>query len=295
MSANQKTLTNFNNSAKKWSKKDLKKMKVYVEKTQDDSIPVAQVMKTTNYGMFKWLPLNRTVTKQTTSPIADSIMYVSTEFKELGNNGYIPVPIIVNENYEIIDGQNRFTVLQSLGQPIYYLVIPGLTIDHVNIFQNGKPWKEDDWLKLWKGKGKKDYEVYETFRDKYNVGHWTCIGLLYGEKYDKGMNRNKLWQSGKFIVNYFDEATELMDMVEEVKPHLDEKLINDKGVVKRDLIYALKKVLLNTGFSFRRFLKNIQLADAPSIQNFGDAESFIGAILDVHNHDLTDDAKLKLS
>jgi hypothetical protein len=141
MSANQKTLTNFNNSAKKWSKKDLKKMKVYVEKTQDDSIPVAQVMKTTNYGMFKWLPLNRTVTKQTTSPIADSIMYVSTEFKELGNNGYIPVPIIVNENYEIIDGQNRFTVLQSLGQPIYYLVIPGLNIDHVNIFHNGKPWK----------------------------------------------------------------------------------------------------------------------------------------------------------
>lgn len=298
MSANENALTSFNTSAKKWSKKDIKnfkKMKVLVEKKENGSTPVGQVFKTKEYDMFKLLPLNRDITKQTLSPISDSIDYVSKEFAGLCDHGYIPVPIIVNENYEIIDGQNRFTALKSRGHDIYYYVIPGLTIDHVNIFQNGKPWKENDWLKLWKGKGKQDYYVYETFRNKYNVGHWTTIGLLYGERYDKGMNRNTLWQTGKFVVNHLDTATELMEMIEEVKPFLNVKLINDKGVVKRDFIYALKRVLEFSDFSFERFIKNIQLADAPSIQNLGDAEGFLEAILDVHNHGLSDDMKLKVS
>jgi hypothetical protein len=295
MSANLSLETSFNTSAKKWSKKDYKKMKLRVEKPKKEPTAVGQVFKTKDYSMFKLLPLNRDITNQTLSPITDSLDYVSKEFGDLTKNGYIPVPIIVNENYEIIDGQNRFTALQSRGGEIYYYVIPGLTIDHVNIFQNGKPWRENDWLKLWKGKGKKDYSVYETFRNKYNVGHWTTIGLLYGESYPKGENRNTIWQNGKFVVNLLQEATELMDKVQEIRPYLNSKLINKKGVVKRDFIYALKKVLEFSDFSFDRFLKNIQLADAPSIQNLGDSEGFMEAILDVHNHGLSDDVKLKIS
>jgi len=97
-----------------------------------------KVLSTTNYSLFKYMQRNRDV---------DHVGKIEKSIKKVG---YVPVPIIVNDAYEIIDGQNRCSACEKLGLPIYYIVIPGLTIDHcisLNIGQSN--WKMADYIKSY--------------------------------------------------------------------------------------------------------------------------------------------------
>ena len=38
------------------------------------------------------------------------------------------IPIICNENYEIIDGQHRYNSAKELGLDLYYFIVPGYGI-----------------------------------------------------------------------------------------------------------------------------------------------------------------------
>ena len=62
---------------------------------------------TADYGKFKKLPGNRDV--KGTQKIIDSIETV----------GYVLSPILVNENMEVIDGQNRLDALRALKLPVH--------------------------------------------------------------------------------------------------------------------------------------------------------------------------------
>jgi ParB-like chromosome segregation protein Spo0J len=71
-----------------------------------------KIYKTKEYNKFKILKGNRTIPRNRVEKIKQSIEEV----------GCIINPIIVNENYEIIDGQGRFTALQESDKDIYYII-----------------------------------------------------------------------------------------------------------------------------------------------------------------------------
>lgn len=103
---------------------------------------------TRDYNKFKRLIGNREVSRQRIAIIKKSIETV----------GYISNPIIVNEKFEIIDGQGRFAVLKELGMPIEYRIIPGLTIEHcqaMNLKATG--WTLEDYVKSYAETGNENY------------------------------------------------------------------------------------------------------------------------------------------
>lgn len=245
---------------------------------------IGEVMETFDYDQFKFLDLNRTPDESNIKAIMASM-----------RNYAIPIPIIVNEHREIIDGQHTFFARKNLNLPIIYLQIDGLNIDHVPLFQTGRPWKDHDWLKLWIGKGNEHYSIYNKFRQQHKLGHWTVVGLLFGNEYAAGQNRVTLWRDGEFRVNYLKQAEDLMEKVARVKNNLDKKLINDKGQVTRNFIYGLQRAILNTKFNFDRFADNMTKPNAPKIENWGDEESFRNNIFAVFNFGLPVDKQIKLS
>lgn len=96
----------------------------------------SKILVTSNYGKFKRLEGNRGL-RQRAKKIKKSIQKV----------GYIPSPIVVNEKYEVVDGQARLQVLQELGLPVYYIVIPGIGIEEciaMNI--NTSNWSIRDYI-----------------------------------------------------------------------------------------------------------------------------------------------------
>jgi len=246
---------------------------------------VGEVMETYDYDKFKFLDLNRDPDKNNIKAIKESMKIKA-----------LPIPIIVNEHNEIIDGQHSFYARKESNLPIVYLVIEGLTIDDVPLFQTGRPWKDHDWLKLWKGRGNQHYVVYEQFRKKHRLGHWTVVGLLYGEEYPKNEDRNTIWRKGIFTINLLNEAEDLMHKVNSVAKYLDKKLIlKSKKQVNRNFIWGLKRALTNKKFNFDVFADNLTNPKAPKIQNWADDESFVQNILDVYNYGLPANKQAKMS
>ena len=67
---------------------------------------IGYIFEEPDYSQFKYLGGNRDITHS--KKLLESIT----------QNGYFNVPILVNENMEIIDGQGRFEALKMLGLPI---------------------------------------------------------------------------------------------------------------------------------------------------------------------------------
>lgn len=104
---------------------------------------------TNDYSIFKIMPGNRGIDQNRVQKIMDSIEQV----------GYIPVPIVVNEDHCIIDGQGRWMALQKLGLSIAYMVVDGLDInDCIAMNVSGTAWRDIDYVNSYADQGNENYE-----------------------------------------------------------------------------------------------------------------------------------------
>ena len=117
-----------------------------------------QLEVTNDYSMFQKLKGNRPVSQLRIRKIISSITAV----------GYITSPIIVNEKYEVIDGQGRLEALQELGLPVEYIVHPGIGIDEciaMNINQTN--WSLPDYIDSYCQRGFDSYLKLKDLMNKY--------------------------------------------------------------------------------------------------------------------------------
>ena len=108
----------------------------------------AIVKRTDDHSIFKHLVGNRSVARSRVEKIKESIKKV----------GYITNPIIVNERYQIIDGQGREQALAELGLPVDFIVVEGTGINEcrsMNIYQSN--WKIDDYIWSYAEQGDPSY------------------------------------------------------------------------------------------------------------------------------------------
>lgn len=105
-----------------------------------------KVYKTTNYSLFKRLEGNRAVKAQ--KRIIESMNEI----------GVIDNPIIVNENFEVIDGQNRLAALQALNKPVLFHIKEGIGIKEARRMNIGRSnWKLLDYVKSYAETGNESY------------------------------------------------------------------------------------------------------------------------------------------
>ena len=105
------------------------------------------IYETTNYEIFKKLLGNRAAKSE--KKIIESVNKI----------GYIMSPLIVNEKYEVIDGQNRLAALKELGLPVHFIIVPGLKIDacrRLNIGQTN--WSATDYVYSYAEEGRPEFQ-----------------------------------------------------------------------------------------------------------------------------------------
>ena len=81
---------------------------------------VARVYKTGDYGKFRYFDGNRALNEAHIRNLMESL-----------TENQIPCPIVVDASYRVADGQNRLEACKRLGIPVYYIVVPGLTLEDV--------------------------------------------------------------------------------------------------------------------------------------------------------------------
>lgn len=118
---------------------------------------------TKDYSQFKTLYGNRDVSPERYKKIETSML-----LKQL------PIPIVVNEKYEVIDGQGRLSVCSRNNLPVWYVVCEGLTIDDCvtcNIYST--KWSETDVLKRYAKTGNENYQRILAVMEEYKVNRAT--------------------------------------------------------------------------------------------------------------------------
>ena len=121
-----------------------------------------KVYVTDDYDKFTRLDGNRSIADGRVKKIIDSINTV----------GYMPVPVLVNENLEVIDGQGRVEACKRLGLPVYYIMKRDAGIDAciaMNINQTN--WSIMDYIKSYADRGNQSYKYLLDLLEKFSPSY----------------------------------------------------------------------------------------------------------------------------
>ena len=208
---------------------------------------------TTNYSKFKRILGNR--------QIGDT----SRLQKSMQENGMLPIPIVVNEKYEIIDGQHRIEAAKILGLSIPYVVYAGATInDCILMNTTSKPWELIDYINSYADRGYPEYVKLKRLIDKYNeLPQRTIIDIGFGSGTEGSANQNSLIKNGKYTLAISEiELEKIFDNLIKFKPYLS----NAKGRPSR-FYKALVFCVKYENVTFRELLEAFQkYASIPELQ-----------------------------
>ena len=116
-----------------------------------------KVYETRKYGVFKKLEGNR------------DAYGVSKIIESINKIGYVPSPICVNENMEVIDGQNRLEALKELNMPVHYYIVNGIGLTEARQMNIGRRnWTVLDYVKSYASEGREDYAYFLELCEKHN-------------------------------------------------------------------------------------------------------------------------------
>jgi hypothetical protein len=202
---------------------------------------INQVLETNDYSLFSKLDGNRKINKAHINRLKKSI-----------KNESLCVPIIVNEKYEIIDGQHRFQCWESLKLPVYYIIVAGYGLPQVQrINANSMNWKLMNYAESYCDLGNKHYCKYIDFKKRYNLGDYESIAMLQGNEKGSGKNFD-LFRNGLFQINRWKEACFEAEQINKISEFYD-------GYKRRTFVFAMLHLLKHDNFDMSQMLRKIKL------------------------------------
>ena len=241
---------------------------------------INQVYATNDYTMFRTLKGNRNVNKLHVRRLRES-------FK----NTYLMSPIIVNEKYEIIDGQHRYEAAKELQKPINYIVCSDYGLKEVQILNtNMKNWGRLDYLNAYCDLGYPEYLKFRNFMRRFkDLPIKVCEALLTNRA---GTSRSKnskelsdINKRGSYYVRYFEEgcleiidhdlAVENAEKIMMIKPYYD-------GFNRAVFVYAMIGMFKHEDYNHSQFIKKLS-ANPTSLQHCSNVTQYKLLIEDIYN------------
>lgn len=192
--------------------------------------------KTTDYSMFKKHPSNREISNTNLQRIISSIKSRNLlEFR----------PMLVNQHFEVIDGQHRLEAAKTLGVEIYYTVDPTSAPEDIMILNNNqKVWDLDSYLNYHLSFGNVEYQKFTEFQRMEGLNIREGMNLLRGlsdcsrAKFrEGGFKFPSALQYGK-LSDLLSKFKSIMDLIERMK--IDGKQVSSKYKFREALIEFLR-------------------------------------------------------
>lgn len=227
---------------------------------------------TKNYKMFKRLDENRDVD------------HVNKVVKSIKKVGFVPVPIIVNEKNEIIDGQNRFEACQKLGLPVYYISVDGLNIDHCRSLNIGQSnWKMKDYIKSY-AQHNPSYSYLLHLMRQFPQFTPRVIAVATGSFGVTGGGHTQSINEGRYTCSPADynKAYVFLSYLKELLPTI-QKIPGKNEYVHLGLLFAFKLTQVDDERLISSFIKNALFRDSIS-DGVVNIEGAIKGVDDVYNY-----------
>lgn len=211
---------------------------------------IEQIQKTRDYNLFKSLDGNRRLKKSSIKKLKISI--------EKDNRLNIH-PIIVNSQYEVIDGQHRLEVARQLGIDIFFIKSDSVHESHIieaNV--NQTPWEVENYIDYFAVKDKiQDYIELKKLMASTNLKPKALLNLILGTVSTEMLNFLK---TGKFRSprnkNYENTVSNYLDFISYVK----DKRVSPFSMFSNHFFTKAYRWLLSTnGFDYQLFIKKLDL------------------------------------
>jgi hypothetical protein len=243
---------------------------------------VNQVNSTNDYSKFKTLQGNRNVNSLHVRRLRES-------FKE----AYLLSPIIVNQNFEIIDGQHRFEAAKELGLPINFIICNNYTLNEVQLLNtNMKNWTKLDYLNAFCDLGYPEYLKFKEFMNEFPMfGVASCEILLTNNLQRNSFHskaaelKSSTNKDGCYLVRYFQEgdlqirdykkSVENAEKIMELKPYYD-------GFNRPVFVTAMIGIFKIEYYSHSRLLDRLS-ANPTSIQHCANVTQYKLMLEDIYN------------
>lgn len=185
-----------------------------LEEGTKEYISDQKIYVTTDYSIFKKNKANREINERHVDNLI-SLFGLPDERKHLKAGwNYKPLPIVVNEDMEVVDGQHRVEACKRIGLPVYYIKQAGWGINEILMMNNtSENWKNGDYLYAYAQLGNQNYidlmNMYESYfleaksKDGKPLGKKELFPLqLFISLFDNARNpdhRPKRFKEGKFV------------------------------------------------------------------------------------------------
>ena len=190
-----------------------------------------------DHSKFKFLEANRPIKE----PRIDRLVGLLNQPRGQLN------PVIINENWEVIEGQHRVKACQRLGIPVMCVMCYGARIEDCVIMNNTQDrWSFYDYLHSHSHPSRPNHEEYDKikkFLDEYQLNTTVATWLLSGNHDDYG---KEAFQSGEFKVKsltYAESQGAYFNKIKSFNSKLPNKVKFGLAFVK---IQKLPKFSMNT-------------------------------------------------
>lgn len=179
-----------------------------MQSNTDEVKAISNIFVTSDYGKFKTLPGNRFVDKS-------HVKLLTNRMKEQNLNPWFP--ILVNENFEVIDGQHRLRALEELKYPVYYEIRQGLNIDSTIQLNSGtRNWSWKDYCQSFADRGNVNYqkfwELYQEFKTQFNILYFYSLGSGGGSKRFAAA----VFNVGNFVIPNYELTHKLLSQYSDI-------------------------------------------------------------------------------
>lgn len=234
---------------------------------------INEVHLTDEYGKFKKLKGNRTVDSMRIAKIRESVKKI----------GFVNGPIIVNENFEVIDGQGRLEVCRTDNVPVPYIVIDGIGVEEcISMNINQSNWKTTDYIKAYADLERPDYVRFQAYLNANYMrpnGMHHNLSTLHWAAFHTGLGNNDLnIRDGNLVFTCEDRnrANEMLDFFDEFKGVLTNR--------KTEFFCALGYCTFFEEVDKYRLVKTVTSAKPGTFMTISTIRDAICAIENVYNY-----------
>jgi hypothetical protein len=106
-------------------------------------------------------------------------------------------PIMINEKWEVIDGQHRLKAAEKLGVEIYYEMNKNLEAQDIILINNQKSWGIADYLNFYCAQGNQEYIKLKEFMTSNNLNLKVALILSLGSS----LSKRQVFKNGDYVFN----------------------------------------------------------------------------------------------
>jgi len=211
-----------------------------------------QIESTTDYDVFKQSDRNRLVKESNLKALEEAIK----------TNNLLPFrPILVNEDFYIIDGKHRLEVARKLRLPIYYIISNAINLeDMITLNNNQKGWTIGDYLHYYVAVNMPEYVKLSDFINKYNLPTNIAIQML---NRTRAKDFFKDFREGRYQFPSNDDFIEAQNMhllIMDLIAFIKKKTSGNKSYLDRVTFYgALVDFFSCKSVVFEIFKKKLEL------------------------------------